>query len=58
MRKPVCVYEGDICGLRLDGTPRIKRYRCRTCKRRVPWCFGAADQHPHDCDDCWAEKVN
>lgn len=29
------------------------RYKCPGCKRRVPWCFGAADDLPELCDDCW-----
>lgn len=29
-------------------------YTCRGCKRRAPWCFGASDDMPDHCDDCWA----
>jgi len=32
-------------------------YRCKRCRRRCCWCFGAADDLPDHCDDCWA-KVN
>jgi hypothetical protein len=28
-------------------------FRCPTCRRFVPWCFGAADDRPDDCDACW-----
>lgn len=31
-----------------------KTYVCRGCKRRVPACFGASDDMPNHCDDCWA----
>jgi hypothetical protein len=29
-------------------------YTCECCLARVPWCFGAADDQPGWCDDCWA----
>lgn len=29
-------------------------YACPGCKRLVPWCFGAADDMPDHCDDCWS----
>lgn len=32
-------------------------YVCTRCERTVPWCFGAADQYPEWCDDCWHERV-
>ena len=48
-----CRCGGDICGLNRDGTARKVRYKCRGCRRWVPWCFGAADNLPHHCDDCW-----
>lgn len=34
----------------LDGDS----YVCAGCKRRVPNDFGAADDMPDHCDDCWA----
>lgn len=49
-----CACGGAICGVRDDGEPRIRSYRCRGCRRRVPWCFGADDDAPDYCDDCWA----
>jgi hypothetical protein len=30
-----------------------QRYTCRGCKRFVPYCFGADDELPNHCDDCW-----
>ena len=39
---------------RLGLLPLNLIYRCRTCLRFVPWCIGAADDRPDDCDDCWA----
>lgn len=41
--EPVCT-----CGRCLG-----RRYRCLWCRRDVPWCFGAADDMPEVCDDCW-----
>ena len=32
-------------------------YTCRGCERACGWCFGAADEHPDLCDDCWAAYV-
>jgi len=29
-----------------------KRYTCPGCKRFVPWCYGASDEHFRLCDDC------
>jgi hypothetical protein len=34
------------------------RFLCPRCRRRVPWCFGAADSRPELCDDCWAEGTD
>lgn len=45
---PQCTCGGSICGT------RGKRYICVGCKRDVPWCFGAADDMPEHCDDCWS----
>lgn len=50
-----CLCGGDICGLTKDDRPRKRRYRCKWCKRWVPWCFGAADDLPLHCDDCWVK---
>lgn len=52
--EPRCTCGGKICRYRKNGE-RDKRfnYTCRGCKRRVPWCFGAADNMPNHCDDCW-----
>jgi hypothetical protein len=30
-------------------------YVCTGCERKVGWCFGAADNMPELCDECWAE---
>lgn len=30
-------------------------YVCAWCRRAVPWCFGAGDDMPEVCDDCWSE---
>lgn len=27
-------------------------YVCASCKRTLPWCFGAADEYFDYCDDC------
>lgn len=31
-----------------------QRFVCIGCDRSVPWCYGAADDMPLHCDDCWA----
>ena len=51
--KPKCTCGGGICGTRLKG----RTYECKDCKRRVPWCYGAADNMPNVCDDCWTAEV-
>lgn len=33
---------------------RGRRYTCPGCLRFVPWCYGAADDAPELCDECWA----
>lgn len=38
---------------RLGLLPFTLIYRCPTCRRFVPWCYGAADDMPEDCDRCW-----
>jgi hypothetical protein len=43
---PLCCCAGEQC---LGRT-----YFCKPCGRRVPWCFGAGDDRPDICDDCWA----
>lgn len=47
-----CLCGGVVC----EGTQDIpgKRYTCRGCDRSVLWCFGASDNLPFHCDDCWA----
>lgn len=30
-----------------------RTFICEGCKREVPWDFGAADEYPNHCDDCW-----
>lgn len=30
-------------------------YQCAGCRRWVGWCFGAADDMPDHCDDCWSK---
>jgi len=32
-----------------------RRYTCPRCKRFVPFCYGAADDHSELCDDCWGQ---
>ncbi len=32
-------------------------FRCQTCYQLTPWIEGAADEYPHDCDSCAAEKI-
>jgi hypothetical protein len=53
---PVPDCQCGLCGLPeelqdLDDGDRM--YECATCKRLVPWCYGAADKMPDSCDCCW-----
>ena len=53
-RTPCC------CGLcyddRLADFPdEPMRFICASCKRTVPWCFGAAGDDEESCDACVAE---
>jgi hypothetical protein len=52
-----CTCGGELCRRSSTGSELAytKRYRCLKCRRYVPWCFGAADDKPELCDDCWAE---
>lgn len=38
-----------------DECPHCTTYVCWSCMRRVPWDFGAADEMPDVCDDCYCE---
>lgn len=42
---PQCFCDSEDCWV----------YRCPGCWRIRPWCFGAADDMPDHCDDCWAK---
>lgn len=53
METPKCTCRGSVCQDK-HGNPATRWYRCARCQRRVPWCFGAADDMPELCDDCWA----
>jgi len=55
MSDPKCMCGGTICGVR-KGKPLLRTYKCKGCKRQVPWCFGADDDLPHHCDDCWNKE--
>ena len=46
-------YVCNGCGV--CGRDEPKTYVCAWCRRKVPWCFGAFDDMPDVCDDCWAE---
>jgi len=50
MIDPRCTCGGDphLCGV--EG----RRYLCASCRLLMPWCFGASDDMPDVCDDCWA----
>jgi len=55
-----CCCGGELCR-RSPVTRRplayTLRYRCAGCHRSVPWCFGAADDLPEMCDDCWMQRT-
>jgi len=36
--------------------PDKNHFRCFYCRRIVPNEFGAADDMPEACDDCWCAK--
>lgn len=55
MSDPKCTCGGSICGVNKSGEVSKSTYKCRCCGRRVPWCFGADDSMPRNCDDCWAK---
>lgn len=56
MSRPVCTCGGGICQRRDDiGRFAVRTYRCAGCHRKLPWCFGAHDEMPDHCDDCWAD---
>jgi hypothetical protein len=44
-----------VCG---SGRPTCGEYVCPGCARRVPNCFGAADELGELCDDCAVEVWN
>lgn len=44
MSAPIC---------QCDGFCKGRRYTCPGCLRFVPYCFGAADDLGHLCDNCW-----
>ena len=49
-----CVYDPNwdyAPNLDLAGVDTT--YKCLLCERRCCWCFGAADDYPELCDDCW-----
>lgn len=54
MTGPACTCRGAICRNDL-GKQVVRLYLCPGCTRLVPWCFGAADDRPELCDDCWCE---
>lgn len=51
-----CTCGGSVCGITEAGDLRVRRYRCRGCRQRVPWCYGADDDMPFHCDDCWSRR--
>lgn len=40
------------CSGYLESGLQCSIWICKGCKRRVPACFGCADQNPDLCDDC------
>jgi hypothetical protein len=38
------------------GCGRHQMYKCKGCERVLPWSFGASDDMPDHCDDCWAKE--
>jgi len=50
-RLPACTCGGAMCGSEQET------YHCPGCDRDVPLCFGAADERPELCDDCWLAEV-
>lgn len=56
-----CQCRGEMCRrspISRRGLAFTLRFLCARCRRRVPWCFGAADDRPELCDDCWAEGTD
>ena len=53
---PKCTCRGNVCGdpIQVPGFKYPGRtFKCQSCWRVIPWCFGADDDMPYDCDDCW-----
>ena len=46
-----------ICKLPED-CERCRRFVCNACECVVKWGFGAADDAPGLCDDCWAHYIS
>lgn len=55
---PCCLATlNKLCPGRLyDDKVPCRAYTCGTCKKEVPWAFGAGDRHFRDCDDCAVKK--
>lgn len=55
---PRCSSQTDECDL--HEHPDVveccvhETFRCNRCEKIHPWDFGAADEAPGLCDDCWA----
>lgn len=59
----ICACNGNNCGgrgcvpLRGRKMPTRMLFKCASCRRWVPWSFGAAGDQPDVCDDCWKEST-
>jgi hypothetical protein len=43
-----------VVDIRSNGAAVIEpAFVCDTCGRALPWSFGAADERPMSCDDCY-----
>jgi hypothetical protein len=50
--------QGICPGFLYDHRQPCPTFVCETCGEEVPFSFGADDNRPHDCDDCWDEATN
>lgn len=47
-----CDWPSDDCAGSVDCAS-CPLFLCESCAEMRPWCFGADDNCPDDCDDCW-----
>ena len=54
--KDRCVCPGRC--IYADANGKMRFFRCKGCRRTMPWCFGAGDEYFDYCDDCAADLID